>query len=120
MLNQNIHEIIDNNGRDFDILYKDKREMGRKNSNLKINEENDFSMVSNSSEDFQVTFPDDDLGFLNNIKRNISDFKNKIKFNLINIDNRFNLNEFKSVKILDRNFYPQTNLEDMNNIISNE
>lgn len=101
MFNENTIEIIEQYTHD---CIKDRKDAKRKNSNINGNDEHDFSMVSNNSEDIQATREDDDLGFWNNIVRNISDIKNKIKFNLIQIDNKFKLNDFRFIQIFDKTF----------------
>jgi cysteine protease ATG4 len=65
-----------------------------------LNNEDPFMLNSTNSE--ASIHIDNDIGFLNKLFKNVSDFKDKIKFNLISMGNKLKLEEPQTVWLFDK------------------
>jgi hypothetical protein len=79
----------------------------------KKDEKNDDYFITNSNiSDKSIDFSEQ-LGFWNNIYKNISDIKNIIKFNFITTGKRVNFDELKYVYLYNRRYLLETEIDEM-------
>lgn len=104
-------QFIDKSSNEFSILSSNSSIS--ENSAVHIDSISNVSFHENKSED-------QDYGFWNNIKKNLSDIKNKLKFNLLQTDTKINFEDYDIIQIYENKFftsdYYNTEIETSNDI----
>jgi hypothetical protein len=104
-------QFIDKSSNEFSILSSNSSIS--ENSAVHIDSISNVSFHENKSED-------QDYGFWNNIKKNLNDIKNKLKFNLLQTDTKINFEDYDIIQIYENKFftsdYYNTEIETSNDI----